>query len=64
MRGFFVALAVLLLLTAAMIVGMAIQAPGLVLAYLCLVPFAGIAVGRASAGTIRVGITHEKKHGR
>lgn len=43
-----VSLILLVAILLAFVVGVAVQAPGLIMAYLCLAPWIGIAVGRAS----------------
>lgn len=45
-----VPLIVFLVLMLAFVVGLLSQLPGLTLSYLCLIPFAGIWLGRASVG--------------
>lgn len=50
---FLVTLLIFILLFFALGIGIINQQPALTMAYLCLTPFVGIALGRASVGAIR-----------
>jgi hypothetical protein len=52
-RKLFIRLVFFVGLYIALVVGLFAQLPGLMLAYLCLAPFAGIWLGRASIGVLK-----------